>query len=183
MLEPVNKGNDDLSEVPTGQQVDSLLKLKKGLIKSLSWSEKSGNYSPICYQYYSAGDLDNGSILEGVGIRAMWRESPIEGVQPKYNFAMHMGNHRVLAFDFDWRGEHKNKVGRGLPYYNQKVRGPHKHLWAEGKYGYAEPLDELIISRDISGHWQHFCDEANIIKNNEFSSPYFDENSGQGRLL
>ena len=164
-------------------QVDEILKINKGLVKPIYWEEKNGNYTPQILTYYSAMDMDNQSILEGVLIRCKWMPSPIPDIKAKYDFAIFLGQHRVYALDFHWLSGHKNKIGRGLPFYNENLRGPHRHLWAESSYGYAEPLEPPILELNMEDHWKLFCDEANIIRNNDFSSPEYDFKSGQGRLL
>lgn len=168
--------------LPTADRVQSVLDAPKALVKQMSWSEQHGNRNPPRFEYRSAVNLDTGLVMEGVGVISQWKQSPIPGIEPAYQFGLFVEvKHRIYAVDIRPAVPHQNKkgIGHGLPYYRQRLPGSHEHIWT-GQYGYAEPLD---LDANMEGHWNYFCERANIVSGHEFYSPEFDMLSGQGRLL
>ena len=170
--------------LPSVTEVDALLAVPKGLVKSLSWISKDQNKTPPHYEFFSAVNLETMEIMEGVAVRAAWRRSPYEGVTPKYNFGLHLGlKNRVYALDIAPLDQHLNKVGNGREFYRKRISGSHEHFWTPEGYGYAEPLAENIVASNMESQWLYFCERVNIIQNIEFTSPDFNSESGQGSLL
>lgn len=169
---------------PSTAEVDSILRTPKGLVKMLDWSLKDGNKAPPEYSYYSATNLDTGEILEGVIVRAHWYP-PLIVNRDKYGFSVFVNEkHRVYAVDVAPLSPHRNnpRVGKGRRFEGQRIGGAHEHFWDAGGYGYAEPLPSGIEAAGMESAWSYFCEQANIVRNHQFTPPLTDE-SGQTSWL
>lgn len=165
--------------------VQAILDTPKGLARPLAWSLKDGNKAPPSYEYYSAVNIETGEYMEGVAIRSGWRESPVPGIPPKYDFAIFYEiQHRIYAVDFHANTGHLNKKTHdGLLHSGKKIGIHHEHLWTSSGYGYAEPLDIGFVDKGIEAHWNYFCEKASIVENHAFTPPEYDLLTGQGRLI
>ena len=69
---------------------------------------------------------------------------------------------------------HKNKTGKGLPYYKKTVTSTvHRHIWIDNNADYVEPvfLDETTVETVFS----EFTEQALLFLNGEFVHPMHNE--------
>ena len=73
-----------------------------------------------------------------------------------------------LGIDDGPPSSHFNKVGEGLPYYQQQVNHPQLHMVADDAiYGYAEPLK----NGSPQSFWELFLTHSSISNAPEFKLP------------
>ena len=150
---------------PTIDEVNSILAVVKIAVRPMEWIAKQTKTIPQWVEYKSACQIAN-NIREDVFFIATYRPSgktfigdTIVEKAEKMTAALHIGQYRVSAIDCD-DNPHTNKVGRGLPYFNQEITSrTHKHIWCQSGYGYVEPIHDII---GLGERIRVFCAEANI---------------------
>ena len=136
----------------TDQEAAELVALPgKIVVRPFVWGIQASGHTPKIHLFESAVQVGK-KVLEGVVVRASYRGSKVvrrgdaEAVIPeKFDCALFLGVNRIAAIDTNPGQRHFNKVGIGLPYFNQVITAySHRHLWA-GSYGYAEPIEPPLL--------------------------------------
>lgn len=156
----------------------------KVVAKPFSWVIQAGGYSPKVHLFQSAIQIGS-ETLEGVFIKISYRgkktiiKGQAEIVTPeKFDCALFLNNHRIAAIDTFPGQRHFNKVGNGLPFFNQTIyNATHRHIWT-GEYGYAEPVEPPIL--DVIELIERFAQECRLEFRGNLEHPLRGE---QGELL
>lgn len=134
---------------------------KKQLVAPMGWAKKLNHTEPVWYEYRSALEFEDDptETPEGLLIVCQWKRK--DGPKPEnWTFGLLYGGERIYAIDVQPLMHHTNKVGKGRPFYLQRIRGNHEHTWSEEGYGYAEPF--MLIPVDGPAAWKDFLDRAGI---------------------
>lgn len=135
---------------------------KKQLVATMGWAKKLNHTEPVWYEYRSALEFvdDPTQTPESLLIVCQWKQR--DGPRPEnWNFGLFHGGGRIYAIDVQPLTHHTNKVGKGRPFYLQRIRGNHEHTWSEEGYGYAEPF--MPASIDGPTAWKEFLARAGIV--------------------
>lgn len=140
------------------------------------WRPVAGGRIPNLFEIHMALEID-GLVRKGWRVIVSYQRSP-RGFHPdNFSASLLIDNARVLAFDSGKPTKHRNKVGAGDRYYQQRVDHPHWHRPVEeASEGYAEPLDPELTQ---SALWQLFLERARINGAPDFQPPPWE----QGELL
>jgi hypothetical protein len=132
------------------------------------WRRVAGGRIPSLFEINVALEV-NGAVRRGWRVQVSYQRSP-RGFHPdNFGASLLIDNARVLAFDSGKPWRHRNKVGVGEPYYQQRVDHPHWHRpVADASHGYAEPLDPALSQAAL---WQLFLERANIEGAPDFQIP------------
>lgn len=169
-------------DVETARHLISLP--KKLVVRPFQWMIQASGHIPKIHTFESAVQIGN-EVLEGVVVRASYRgpktiqRGAAQIVTPeKFDCALFLGKHRVAAIDTNPVQRHHNKVGYGLPFYNQTINtSTHRHIWT-GSYGYAEPIEPPLL--DVIELIKTFAADCNLIFQGNMEHPLRGE---QGELL
>ena len=140
------------------------------------WRAAAGGRIPWLFEISVA--LEVGDVVrKGWRVVVTYRRSPYDFHPDNFSASLFVDNARVLAFDSGKPSRHRNKVGAGEPYYQQRIDHPHWHRpVAEASHGYAEPLDPNLSQSSL---WQLFLERATIEGAPDFQPPPGE----QGELL
>jgi len=133
----------------------------KQLVAPMGWAKKLNHAEPVWYEYRSALEFvdDPSETPEGLMIVCLWKRK--DGPKPEnWNFGLLYGGGRIYALDVQPLTHHTNKIGRGRPFFKQRIRGNHEHIWSEEGYGYTEPL--TLPTVDGPTAWKEFLARAGI---------------------
>lgn len=170
---------------PTVQQVQDLLALpNKQAIRSFAWTQQASGHTPAIHLFESAIQVGP-QVLEGLRLRASYRgvKLIIKGqarisVPEKFECALLWHQHRIAALDTNPGQRHFNKVGTGLPCFNQVLAcATHRHVWT-GQYGYAEPVEPPLL--DVTALIHTFAQECRLRLTGAITHPL---HGMQGELL
>lgn len=136
-------------------------------IKDLWKSEPQGKKFPKPQIFRTTLAL-NGVAIEGVFVQGWFKKTKIPGERDRIYISLIVNEVRAVGVDDGpAMASHTNTIGEGLPYFRQKIHHPHVHRLVDGKYGYAEPLEQ----QGSQGLWLLFVDEANILRAPQFELP------------
>lgn len=128
-------------------EANALIAVDKITVREMVWIAKNTNHNPKFQHFETAIKIDN-EVREDVYFRAIYRPEHAERkgnatlwANASIGVALHASNHRISAIDFDDSKLHINKKGQGLPHYQAKLIGLHRHIWTNDGYGYAEPME------------------------------------------
>ena len=151
----------------TDQEVFNLIAQPGKIVaKPFAWLIQASGHTPKIHLFESP--IQVGKVtLEGVIVRASYRgpkavrRGNAEVLVPEnFSCAIFMGPHRIAAIDTNPGQRHINKVGIGLPYFNQTITtSSHRHLWT-GSYGYVEPIEPPLL--DVVQLINVFAQECNL---------------------
>ncbi|KRV12938.1 hypothetical protein AN458_28405 [Pseudomonas aeruginosa] len=136
------------------------------------WKKPATKKLPAPYSFRTslALDIEQTTFAEDWFVELYYKKSPVPGVRDTLSITLIVNKSRVVAIDDNGPSSHMNKVGVGLPFYQQVVDHPHLHMpIAEASYGYAEPLD----STTVQALWELFLAKANITGAPRFELPEF----------
>lgn len=125
------------------------------------WKSQSTRKFPAPYSFRTslALDAEQTRFAEDWFVELYYKKSPVPGVRDTLSIAFVVNRARIVAIDDNGPSSHMNKVGAGLPYYQQQADHPHLHIPVpEATYGYAEPL----TSTTVQAMWELFLAKANI---------------------
>lgn len=123
--------NQGAGSEPTVSEAKHLIDLpNKFVVRPFVWQIQTSGHTPKIYFFESAVKVED-EVLEGVVVRASYRGEKIitKGqaqitTPEKFDCALFTGIHRIAAIDTNPAQRHQNKVGIGLPFYNQTVSTP-----------------------------------------------------------
>lgn len=174
-----------MSVVPTAQDVQALLALpNKQTIRSFAWTQQASGHLPKIHLFESAIQVGP-QVQEGLRLRASYRgaKNITRGqahvsLPEKFECALLWHQCRIAALDTNPVQRHFNKVGTGLPFFNQTLpHATHRHIWT-GQYGYAEPVEPPLL--DVTALIQTFALECHLRLNGNVVHPL---HGTQGELL
>lgn len=169
----------------TDEDVRNLIALKdKLVVRPFAWTIQASGHTPKIHIFESAVQVGK-DVLEGVHVRASYRGEKVirrgdaEAIIPeKFDCALFLSTNRITAIDTNPGQRHFNKVGTGLPFFNQTITAySHRHIWT-GDYGYAEPIEPPLL--DVVQLIKIFAQEANLKFQGALEHPLRGE---QGELL
>lgn len=103
---------------------------------------------------------DGHGVMEDVLVILRHKSSSVPGVPDCLNAVLLYNKTRVVALDENGFRQHTNRVGVGMPYYQETLGHPHLHFPVpESMDGYAEPLE----TRDVQKMWQIFLMKSGIV--------------------
>lgn len=146
--------------IPTLEQVNELLTVKKITARELYWQQKTQITAPQWIEFKTACKIEN-EIREDVFFISTYRSKVFEYdgnfeivKNEKFTASILIGRHRIAAIDCD-DVPHTNKKGKGLPYYKQTIDSrSHKHIWCDQGEGYVEPIDDIENIEDLLNIFQ-----------------------------
>lgn len=140
------------------------------------WKPVGGGRVPTLFEVNVALEAD-GVVRKGWRVKVSYQRSP-RGFHPdNFSASLLIDNARILAFDSGKPSRHRNKVGIGEPFYQQRIDHPHWHRPVpDASEGYAEPLDPCLTQAEL---WRLFLERANIERAPDFQMPPGE----QGELL
>lgn len=144
----------------------------RSLVMQKLWLPVAGGRIPSLFGFSVALEVQ-GMARRGWQVRASYQRST-RGFHPdNFGASLFIDNARVLAFDSGKPSRHRNKVGVGERYYQQKVDHPHWHRPVpEASHGYTEPLDPALTQAQL---WRLFLERANIQGAPEFQPPPWEQ--------
>lgn len=125
------------------------------------WKCASTKRFPAPYSFRTSLALDpsGAQYAEDWFVELYFKRARIVGARDTISITLVVNKTRTVAVDDNGPGSHVNKVGDGLPYYQQAIGFPHLHLPVpQASYGYAEPLSGTTVQ----GLWELFLTKANI---------------------
>lgn len=125
------------------------------------WKKPATKKIPAPYSFRASLALDLGQtrFAEDWFVELYFKKSRFAGVRDTLSIAFIVNKARVVAVDDNGPSSHMNKVGVGLPFYQQVAGHPHLHTPVlDASYGYAEPL----ASTTVQALWEIFLARANI---------------------
>ncbi len=125
------------------------------------WKSSSTKRFPAPYSFRTSLALDPKGLqyAEDWFVELYFKRARIVGARDTISITLVVNRTRTVAVDDNGPGNHVNKVGIGLPFYQKPVGFPHLHMpIPEASYGYAEPLNGTTVQ----GLWELFLDKANI---------------------
>lgn len=148
---------------------------QKITVREMEWIPKKTVSNPQWNEFVSACRIQS-EIREDVMFRAQFRPARVIVVggaditlSEIFNCAICVGPHRILALDSEDTA-HTNKIGIGRSFYKKKLTGrTHLHLWTEGGYGYAEPIEPPLMS--VESLIADFLPRANLTLLGSFRHP------------
>lgn len=127
-----------------------------------AWAQTSVKKFPSSYKLRLGLEVEtSGGRIEpeGLFIECFFKKSFIDLIPDTLYMSLLVQNARVFGIDENGPGGHINRVGLGMPFYQQQVNHPHMHIPAdESSYGYAEPISR----QPIKELWNLFLKQANI---------------------
>lgn len=140
----------------------------------IDWREHHASGWPRGFKFRATLEAisEPGVTLESTFVDVFYKQSLFPGVADNFSAALVYHGYRILAIDENGPSKtHINKVGRGLPAYQQRIGLPHLHRPVAGSMdGYAEPLSRTSLSE----LWRIFMERANITTGPEFEYPIRD---------
>ncbi|WP_447590111.1 hypothetical protein [Aquipseudomonas campi] len=112
------------------------------------WKKPITKNLPAPYSFRTSLALDAGQtrFAEEWFVELYYKKSPVPGVRDTLSITLVVNKARIVAIDDNGPSSHMNKVGAGLPFYQQVVEHPHLHIpIPESSYGYAEPLSGTTV--------------------------------------
>ncbi|WP_349616949.1 hypothetical protein [Azotobacter salinestris] len=145
--------------IPYHEAVDGISPRKHWLgADRIEWVMTTVNRWPSSYKYRAALQLGE-RTAEGMFVQMEYKAGKVDGAPERLYFGLFVQGARSFAVDEGGFTRHRNKVGRGLPFYQQTIGHPHMHIPVmEASYGYAEPVER----RPAEQLWQLFLHRANI---------------------
>lgn len=125
------------------------------------WKKPATKKLPAPYSFRTslALDLEQTRFAEDWFVELYYKKSRFAGVRDTLSITFIVNKARIVAIDDNGPSSHMNKVGVGLPFYQQVADHPHLHTPVpEASYGYAEPLS----SNTVQALWELFLAKANI---------------------
>lgn len=124
----------------------------------IEWVMTTVHRWPETYKYRAALQIGERSV-EGMFVQLEYKAGKLAGAPERLYFGLFVQGSRSFAVDEGGFTRHRNKVGRGLPFYQQTIGHPHMHVPVlEASYGYAEPVERAPADQ----LWQVFLQRANI---------------------
>lgn len=140
---------------------DKVIARSKRLVAPMAWSKKLNHSDPVWHEYRSALEFedDTTETPEGLFVVCLWKQR--DGVKPEiWYFGLFCSNDRIYAIDVHPLSSHKNKAGRGRPFFQKTIIGSHEHTWSVDGGGYAEPI--ALDPADGPTAWRRFIAGAGI---------------------
>jgi hypothetical protein len=142
----------------------------KVLATDMAWTSKRGKKE---WGWLSARMsiqfADEFAISDEVWVVCQWRDKG-KRIPEHWTYSLFYKEERIYAIDIQPTSIHENdKAGKGRPYWDQEIDGIHEHLWDDGGYGYAEPIEAPLGQPDVV--WKMFLSRANIDPGGEFVHP------------
>lgn len=125
------------------------------------WKCSSTKRFPAPYSFRTGLALDGEQtkFAEDWFVELYFKRTKLPGVRDTISITLVVNKTRSVAVDDNGPGSHVNKVGVGLPHYQQEIGFPHLHTpIPEASYGYAEPLNGTTVQ----ALWELFLLKANI---------------------
>ena len=125
------------------------------------WKKPATKKLPAPYSFRTslALDTEQSRFAESWFIELYYKKSILPGVRDTLSITFIVNKARIVAVDDNGPSSHMNKVGVGLPFYQQVIGHPHLHIpVTDASYGYAKPLS----STTTQALWELFLTEANI---------------------
>lgn len=145
----------------------------------IEWVLTTVHRWPSTYKY-RAPLLVGETTIEGLFVQLEYKAGTVPGAPERLYFGLFVQSARSFAVDEGGFTRHKNKVGIGLPFYQQIIGHPHMHVPVlEASYGYAEPIPR----EPAEGLWQLFLSRANISGAPPLNLPDDSGQTGQLRLI
>jgi len=145
----------------------------------IEWVMTTVHRWPSSYKYRAALQVDDRGV-EGMFVQLEYKAGKLDGAPERLYFGLFVQGSRSFAVDDGGFTRHRNKVGRGLPFYQKTIGHPHVHIPVlEASYGYAEPIDRLPAEQ----LWQLFLRRANIYGAPTLNLPDDIGQDGQLRLI
>lgn len=147
------------------------------------WAQTTVKKFPSAYKLRAGLEVEAGGGRvepEGLFVDCYYKKSLIHGVPDTLSLTLLVQNARVFGLDENGPSSHINRIGAGMPYYQQQVSHPHIHIPVdEACYGYAEP----IPAQSIEELWTLFLKQANIHEAPDIVLPGTTESTNQLELL
>ncbi|AVX90019.1 hypothetical protein PkP19E3_17660 [Pseudomonas koreensis] len=145
----------------------------------IDWVMTSVHKWPSTHKY-RATLMVGERTLEGLFVQLEFKAGKVDGVPEHLYFGFFVKSSRSFAVDEGGFTRHRNKVGKGLAYYQQTIGHPHMHIPVlEASYGYAEPIPRESAEQ----LWQLFLMRANITGAPKLNLPDEIGHDGQLRLI
>lgn len=145
----------------------------------IDWVMTTVKKWPSTYKY-RASLMVGERTEEGLFVQLDYKAGSLPGAPERLYFGLFVQSARSFAVDDGGFTRHRNKVGKGLPFYQQVIGHPHMHIPVfEASYGYAEPLNREPAEQ----LWQLFLMRANIQGAPPLNLPDETGQTGQMRLL
>jgi hypothetical protein len=159
----------------TVAEAEALVSIDKATVRHMEWVPKRTASNPQWFEFVSVCRVRN-EIREDLFFRSQFRARKTVSVgkaaidcREQFNAALCAGGERIFAVDAD-STPHKNRVGRGRPWYNKPVGTRcHIHTWSAEGYGYAEPITPDLD--DIESLMDYFLPRANLTLVGGFTHP------------
>lgn len=145
----------------------------------IEWVMTTVQRWPSTYKYRAALQVGDRTV-EGMFVQLEYKGGKIDGAPERLYFGLFVRSCRSFAVDEGGFTRHRNKVGKGLPFYQETIGHPHMHIPVlEASYGYAEPIDRQPAEQ----LWQLFLKRANILGAPNMNLPDEIGHHGQLRLI
>lgn len=145
----------------------------------IEWVMTTVHRWPSIYKCRAAVQVGERTI-EGMFVQLEYKAGKVNGAPERLYFGLFVQSSRSFAVDNGGFTRHRNKVGRGLPFYQQTIGHPHMHIPVlEASYGYAEPVEHQPAEQ----LWQLFLRRANILGAPNLNLPDEIGQDGQLRLI
>jgi hypothetical protein len=132
----------------------------------MTWIDAGGR--PPGFTFRERLALPDGAQPASLFVECYFKAADVPGGADKVSLSLCFNHSRVLAIDENGVGGHYNNVGKGRPYFGQRIGFPHLHSVSDDCiYGYAEPLTPM----SLSGYWEHFLACAGIVYAPPFQLP------------
>lgn len=140
-------------------EVDRVISASKQTLSTEDWAPGIETRKGLWMEWNASLELDlEAKTPEGLCLRFLYR-SPAETAPEKLTLSLFYKKARIYGIDHDPASRHTNKVGKGRPYYGQRLYAVvHEHTWSADGGGYAEPLDQ-----PLDALIEHFCRRTHII--------------------
>ena len=162
--------------IPSTSEVEAILLLKKQVIRELEWSNRLNHKAPRWLEFESRcfmGSTERDEII----FRAQYRPltnlvkgASISIIPETLYLSIFFGTHRIFGMDMQKGQLHKNKIGKGLPFYKQVITNSiHVHKWTVHGCGYVEPLE--LEKETVEELFSEFLTRAILFLTGEFIHP------------
>ncbi|MCQ4245576.1 hypothetical protein CXK93_12240 [Stutzerimonas decontaminans] len=166
--------------IPYREAIEGIDAIKQWLGSNrIEWVMTTVHRWPSIYKYRAAVQVGERTI-EGMFVQLEYKAGRVDGAPERLYFGLFVQSSRCFAVDNGGFTRHRNKVGRGLPFYQQTIGHPHMHVPVlEASYGYAEPVENQTAEQ----LWQLFLERANILGAPKLNLPDDIGQDGQLRLI
>ena len=107
-------------------EIDIFMASHKQAMTRMTWRHGIAKKDVQWWEWGSAIEIA-GVVHTGTRVIMQWRPA-VGAALEKYNCVLLYRNERVYAVDYDLNSQHTNKVGKGRPYYGQRIGpGTHEH--------------------------------------------------------